>query len=277
MARNRVLFYELFAPPVKKFAKKRQTARDFQLKGGPLWWEFRRGAVLEKKQPLVFCLSRRYNGENTAPAEKEEYLMRNVVVNAIGEQCPIPVVKATRALREMTGPGTLEVHVDNEIAVQNLTRMAAGHRLSARSEKRGEKEFVVVMEVTAPVGTVPAGEPACIPDKRGGFVVAVDTDAMGRGSDELGRTLMKGFLFAVSQLPQLPKAILFYNGGARLTVEGSDSLEDLKNMEAQGVEIMTCGTCLNYYGLTEKLAVGGVTNMYSIVEKLAGADKVVKP
>ena len=88
---------------------------------------------------------------------------------------------------------------------------------------------------------------------------------------------MKGFLFAVSQLPELPKTILFYNGGAKLTVEGSDSLEDLKKMEAQGVEILTCGTCLNFYGLTDKLAVGSVTNMYTIVEKLAGAGKVIKP
>jgi peroxiredoxin family protein len=81
----------------------------------------------------------------------------------------------------------------------------------------------------------------------------------------------------VSQLPQLPATMLFYNGGAKLTVEGSDSLEDLKNMEAQGVEILTCGTCLNFYGLTEKLSVGSVTNMYTIVEKLAGAGKVMKP
>ena len=71
--------------------------------------------------------------------------MGTVVVNAVGEQCPIPVVKATRALREMAGPGILEVHVDNEIAVQNLTRMAAGHKLAATSEKRGEQEFVVSM------------------------------------------------------------------------------------------------------------------------------------
>ena len=69
----------------------------------------------------------------------------------------------------------------------------------------------------------------------------------------------------------------FRKGGARLTCKDSASLEDLKNLEAQGVEILTCGTCLNHYGLTEELAVGGVTNMYSIVEKLAGAGKVVKP
>ena len=179
----------------------------------------------------------------------------------------------------MTEPGTLEVHVDNEIAVQNLTRMAAGHKLTATSEKRGEKEFVVTMEVTDPAGEAPLEEPplSCAPDARGNLVVAVDSAVMGHGSDELGKVLMKGFLFAVSQLPELPRTMLFYNGGAHLTCTGSESLEDLKSLEAQGVEILTCGTCLNHYGLTDQLAVGGVTNMYSIVEKLAGAGKVVKP
>ena len=205
--------------------------------------------------------------------------MNTVVVNAVGEQCPIPVVKATRALRAMRSPGVLEVHVDNEIAVQNLARMAAGHKLAAQSEKRGEKEFVVTMEVTAPIGEAPLEEPplTCAPDQRGNLVVAVDSAVMGRGSGELGAVLMKGFLFAAGQLPELPKTMLFYNGGARLTCRGSESLEDLKNLEAQGVEILTCGTCLNHYGLTEELAVGSVTNMYSIVEKLAGAGQVMKP
>ncbi len=205
--------------------------------------------------------------------------MGNIVVNAVGDQCPVPVVKATRALREMTEPGTLEIHVDNEIAVQNLTRMAAGHKLTARSERLSEKEFVVSMEVTDPAGEVLLEEPplVCAPDARGNLVIAVESAVMGRGSDELGKVLMKGFLFAAGQLPELPKAMLFYNGGARLTCKGSDSLEDLKNLEAQGVEILTCGTCLNHYGLTEELAVGGVTNMYAIVEKLAAAGKVVKP
>ena len=205
--------------------------------------------------------------------------MKNITVNAVGEQCPIPVVKATRALREMREPGTLTILVDNEIAVQNLTRMASGYHLTAKAEKRGEREFAVTLEVPAPVADQTPEEPElrCAPDQRGDFLVAVDTQFMGRGDETLGRTLMKSFLYAVSQLPQLPGTILFYNGGAHLSVEGSDSLEDLKSMEARGVEILTCGTCLNFYGLTDKLAVGGVTNMYSIVEKLAGASKVIKP
>ena len=205
--------------------------------------------------------------------------MKTVIVNAVGDQCPIPVVKATHALREMGEPGILEVHVDNEIAVQNLTRMAAGHHLPVQAEKKGEKLFVVTMEVADPTGDAPVEEPAppCAPDARGDLVVAVDAETMGRGRDELGKLLMKSFLFAVGQLPQLPRTLLFYNGGAKLTVEGSESLEDLRKLEAQGVEILTCGTCLNFYGLTDQLAVGGVTNMYAIVETLAGAGKVIRP
>lgn len=206
--------------------------------------------------------------------------MKKVLVNAMGEQCPIPVVKATQALRAMQEPGELEVHVDNEIAVQNLQRMAAGNHLTARTEQLGTAEFIVTMTVTEPLGDQPLEEAplSCDCTPAGGpFVVAVDTDVMGRGSEELGRTLMKGFLFALTQLPRLPDTVLFYNGGAHLSVEGSDSLEDLQKLESQGVKILTCGTCLNYYGLTEKLAVGAVTNMYEIVETLAGAGKVVKP
>ena len=203
------------------------------------------------------------------------------VVDARGEACPIPVVKAIRALGEMTGPGTLEVHVDNETAVQNVMRMASGKGLTPVSEKLGEGHFVIRAAVESPVN-VPASdvreaENACAPDARSRTVVAIDTNVMGRGSDELGTALMKGFIYALSQQETLPATILFYNGGAKLTTEGSVSIQDLKNMEAQGVEILTCGTCLNFYGLTDKLQVGGVTNMYTIVEKLSLAGKVIKP
>lgn len=204
--------------------------------------------------------------------------MEQIKVDAMGLACPQPVVKTIKALEALTGPATVETYVDNETAVQNLTRLAQGKGFPVRSEKLAEGRFVVAMEAdkTAAESTAEATA-ACVPDRRGNTVVAVTSDAMGHGSDELGKNLMKGFLYALSQLEELPKTILFYNGGARLTTEGSLSLEDLKSMEAQGVQVMTCGTCLNYYGLTEKLAVGSVTNMYSIVETLAKADKIIKP
>ena len=202
-------------------------------------------------------------------------------VDARGEACPIPVVKAIRALGEMTEPGTLEVHVDNEIAVQNVMRMASGKNLVPVSQKVEDNHFVIRMDVAAPVAVTEAAvkqaEESCAPDARGNIVVAIDTDVMGRGNDELGKALMTSFIYALSQQEKLPATILFYNGGARLTTEGSVSVEDIKNMEAQGVEILTCGTCLNFYGLTDKLQVGGVTNMYTIVEKLSLAGKVIKP
>ena len=100
---------------------------------------------------------------------------------------------------------------------------------------------------------------------------------MGEGNDELGAVLIKGFIYAISQQDTLPSTILFYNGGAKLTCEGSASLEDLKTLEAAGVEILTCGTCLNFYGITDKLAVGDVTNMYVIAEKMTKAGLIIKP
>ena len=100
---------------------------------------------------------------------------------------------------------------------------------------------------------------------------------MGNGEEQLGKILMKSFIFALTKQDQLPETILCYNSGAYLTCEGSDSLEDLKSLEAEGVKILTCGTCLNFYGITDKLQVGEVTNMYVIAEKMTQADLIVQP
>ena len=203
-----------------------------------------------------------------------------IKVNAIGDTCPIPVVKAKNAIKELGGAGVVEVLADNEIAVQNLGKMAKQKGYAFASEKLGAAEFKVTMTVGESaeqqnVDDIP--EVCAAPAHKKNVVVAINSAKMGVGHDELGGVLIKGFIFALTQMDELPSAILFYNGGATLTTEGSTSLEDLKNLEAQGVEILTCGTCLNYYGLGDKLRVGEVTNMYSIVEKLTGADLVVKP
>ena len=199
-----------------------------------------------------------------------------ITVNAMGDNCPIPVIKTKKAMAALTGPETIEVLVDNEIAVQNVTKMASSSGGKVTSEKLGDAEYKVTIEMEgAPAAD--GAEAVCAPDARDNTVVVVSSDRMGSGNDELGKVLIKGFIFAVTQLDELPKTMLFYNGGATLTTEGSDSLDDLKSLEAQGVTIKTCGTCLNYYGLTEKLKVGEVTNMYDIVETMAKASKVVKP
>lgn len=204
--------------------------------------------------------------------------MNNIVVNAMGDQCPIPVVKTMKALAAMTEPGTLEIHVDYEVPVQNLSRFAADRKLPVSAEKLDDKHYVVRMEVAEPKTAAAKQEnPGCIPDLRGDTVIAIASECMGSGDDQLGATLMKGFIYAVSQQEELPSAMLFYNSGAKLTAEGAVTVEDLKNLEAQGVEILTCGTCANFFGLEGKQAVGSITNMYVIVEKLTAASKVIRP
>ena len=204
--------------------------------------------------------------------------MSNILVNAMGDQCPIPVVKTMKAIAAMTEPGTLEVHVDYEVPVQNLTRFAKDRSLPVSSEKIADKHYVVKMEVADPkAASTKEEQPGCIPDLRGDTVIAIASECMGNGADDLGAALMKGFLYAVSQQEELPRTILFYNSGAKLTAEGAATIEDLKSMEAQGVEILTCGTCANFFGLEGKQAVGSITNMYVIVEKLTSASKVIRP
>lgn len=205
-----------------------------------------------------------------------------IQVNAMGDACPIPVVKTKNAIKELNGPGVVETLVDNEIAVQNLTKMANQKGYGVKSEKLGENEYKVTMEIGEVIADANTDETeeviSCqIPAKKKNVVVVISSKTMGEGDAELGTTLMKGFIYALSQQEELPNTILFYNGGAVHSCEGSASLEDLKAMEEQGVEILTCGTCLNFYGLTDKLQVGGVTNMYVIAEKMTGADLVVKP
>ena len=202
-----------------------------------------------------------------------------ITVDARGVACPLPVVKTKKAIEALEKPEMVEVLVDNEIAVQNVTKLAKSMQCGVKSEKLGEKEFRLEIQVGDVALEQPEGKEAavCQPDQIGNTVVVVSSDKMGEGNEELGHVLIKGFLFAMTQLDELPKTMLFYNGGAKLTTEGSESLEDLKSLEAQGVEIMTCGTCLDYYGLKEKLKVGTVTNMYSIVETMNQAGRIIRP
>lgn len=201
-----------------------------------------------------------------------------MLVDARGLNCPMPVVNAKAAIDQMEEPGEVKVLVDNEIAVQNLVKFAASKNLEAKSNKLSDNEFEVIINAIAGNGASDNDAVNCVPDARDGdMVVVLSSKCMGTGDETLGGNLMKAFIFALTKQDKLPQSILLYNSGAFLSCEDSESLEDLKLLEAEGVNILTCGTCLDFYGVKEKLAVGTVTNMFEIVEKQEKAGIVIRP
>lgn len=214
-------------------------------------------------------------------------------IDAYGKPCPQPVVLALKALAGLPQGEILEIKVDNETAVENLKRMAEQRHCDTEIEKRSDGWQLSLRPREAAESDLRSGtedqrlirELNCALPQRAetlhariavNTVIAFGSAVMGQGDDRLGAQLMKGYIFALTQSEQLPKQLLFFNGGARLTTEGSESLADLRQLSERGVEILTCGTCLDFYGIKEKLCVGGVTNMYAISESLLSADKVIR-
>ena len=192
----------------------------------------------------------------------------NKKLNCMGMACPLPVVEAKKAIDEMED-GLLEIEVDNETCVQNLRRLAAKYDFTVASESISDKEFLVKMEVKKDHVLKGKQEDSC--------TVVFSSDKMGEGDEELGKNLMKSFVFALSNVDPLPTDMVFYNRGAFLTSEDSPVLADLKNLEKAGVKIMTCGLCADYYKIKEKLGVGVISNMYEIVETQMESQKIIKP
>lgn len=188
-------------------------------------------------------------------------------IDARGVPCPQPVILTKRALAEADEVTAI---VDNETAKKNVSRMAAREGCQVEIE---EKTDGIYLRLTK-TGEMPQEEPAVAP-AAGPTVLFISAWAIGRGPEELQDVLIRGFLHTLNEVSPLPDTIIFINTGVKLTVENSPVLEDLQALEEQGVEILICGTCLNYFGLTEQVAVGTISNMYTIAETLLGAGKVV--
>jgi selenium metabolism protein YedF len=193
-----------------------------------------------------------------------------------GNPCPIPVVNAQKALAEQGADGVV-VLVDNFVAVQNLEKMAKGTGCGFSYSDEGASIYKVTIIKDPNKAFV---KPSEVPNTAAGGgkkgpVVLITSDSMGRGAEDLGKLLIKGFIFSLTQLNPLPEAVIFLNGGARLTTEGANTVPDLKALEEHGTGIYTCGTCANYYKLTEHLAVGSIVDMMKITNTLANASGVI--
>jgi selenium metabolism protein YedF len=197
--------------------------------------------------------------------------------------CPGPVLK----LRELLDHGERELRfwVADELCRSNVTRFAASRSVATTVEPRTDGTFVVTFRAGADAAGVRAGDqdlPACdLPEIAGAAtaprVVQVTAATMGAGDDELGALLLRSFLKTQAQLEARPDAIIFYNAGVKLCCDGSLLLDDLRALEQAGIEIIACGTCLNYFELADRLAVGRVTDMLEIAGRLAEAGRIVRP
>lgn len=202
-----------------------------------------------------------------------------------GLLCPQPVL-VTRDALAVLGRGRLTVLVDNEAARSNVARFAAGQGLpvEVRAESGGLFRLLISREAAPPAGAQATAGPAAAeylcPPAGAGIIAVVASDTMGRGDDALGRVLMRAFIKTLPSLEPLPAALYFYNAGVKFTAredEDQGLLEPLQELASRGVAIYSCGTCLDFYTLTDKLRVGEVTNMYEIIKAMAQARSIIRP
>ena len=187
-------------------------------------------------------------------------------VDARGLLCPQPVVMAKKKLEEIDR-GTFDILVDNKPSTQNVARFVKNAGCLAEIE---EKDGVYVIHVTK-------GASCAVPVERTEkeIVVFVRSNAIGRGDDELGTILMRSFIPTLLEIEQRPRKMVFMNSGVKLTVDDSPVLEFLQRIEKEGVELMVCGTCLDFFGLKDKVKVGRISNMFELVSILSEADRVL--
>ena len=195
-------------------------------------------------------------------------------LDCCGLACPEPVIRTRRAIEEMDKGDTLRVAVDTEAARDNVCRMSENLGCKVAIEERAGQFLLSLSKEAATEAAAPTHAEAPV---SGGAspTLLIGSRHMGRSADELGAILMRAFLKTLMESPTLPERIFFINSGILLTTTGSENLEAIRDLESRGTEILSCGTCLDYYGRKDDLAVGSVTNMYDIVEALLTSGRVV--
>lgn len=193
--------------------------------------------------------------------------MNLITIDNCGLACPQPVINTKKALDGIGAGQSLISIVDNAAAKENVTRFAVNSGCTVKAE---EKNGIFSLTLTKNGAAPSAATPQAEIQSTAGKVIFIRSNLLGIGSDELGGLLIKSFFYAVSQTPdRLPAKIVLINSGVKLAVTDSPVLKDLQTLAAAGVEVLSCGTCLDFYGLKEQLAVGHLSNMYTIYEVLA--------
>lgn len=199
-----------------------------------------------------------------------------ITVDARGKLCPQPVLMTKKEVD--AGEKEITVIVDNETARENVLKFGSKLQFNTAFEEKGDGTYIYLSKEEASDCEAATEKAAAdslnkIKQYKKGYVIG--TDKMGKGSEDLGKILMKSFLYTLSETKPYPSFLIFLNSGVKLTTTGSESLDDLKKMEDAGVKIVSCGTCLDFFEIKSKLEVGKVSNMYDIVETIAESDNAV--
>lgn len=190
-------------------------------------------------------------------------------IDARGQACPRPVILTKKELDNLL-EGSVTTIVDNEVAKENVSKLAQSLGLSFSVDKKSEVEYHI--QIVKGEANKSIKEEISVKLEKN--TIAIGSNKMGQGEEELGKILIKSFIYTVSQTEPYPENIVFFNSGVYLTCEDSPVLDDLKALQSKGVDIQSCGTCLDYYNLKEKLKIGGISNMYSIYEKMKLANTI---
>jgi selenium metabolism protein YedF len=189
------------------------------------------------------------------------------------QNCPQPIIDTKKALeQDLTQP--IDVLVDSVVSRDNVRRFVQSQGHQVTIEDKGGNLFNLHIIPNPEAKKKPVG--AAGVSTTGGFVVFITSDKLGDGEERLGGILMKAFLNTLHDSEPKPEKVMFMNNGVKLSVEGSDVLDSLNALAHDGVQIITCGTCLNYYGIVDKLKIGIVGNMYDILNSMLEASKVIK-
>lgn len=197
----------------------------------------------------------------------------NREIDCRGLNCPQPVINTKKALDEMKA-GSIITIVDNEVAKENVKKLAQKMNTLVDVEEKDGNYYITLTKGEEGVQPIENIQPV-VQKGNGEFVILIGNDKMGTGEEELGNILIKGYLYTMTEVEPRPDKLIFVNNGVKLACIGSPSIEHLKRLEEMGVEIMSCGTCLDYYHLKEQLQVGNISNMYTIVESLHEAGKSI--
>jgi len=202
------------------------------------------------------------------------------IVDTRGDICPKPIIATKKALKETSAGESFIVLTDNKTSYNNISRFLSDNGIKfSVAESTGVWTFKVNNDKGN--NDTKIAEDYCETESKiaeaGDYAVEINSEFMGSGDDNLGKKLMKSFFISLSCLEKLPSVVVFYNSGVKLAVKDSEIAEYLVELEKKGVELILCGTCVDYFRLDGKLCAGKIGDMYLILKKLSHSGKVIRP